>query len=129
MRDWILLLEDSEDDAELVRRTLRRVGRPCELVWTSTIGEARQALARAVEPCLMILDQRLDGKCGLDFLREIAFQPRWSRIPKLFLTTARDEWVEAEARALGAQAFMEKPVEYEEFLDRVGEKLSDLVCA
>ena len=72
-----------------------------------TLGEARAALA-AERPAAVVLDIRFDEGDAWAFLKEIKSSPETAEIPVLVMTATDDE---DRALALGAQAFVRKPVD------------------
>lgn len=71
-------------------------------------GDDAILLARGQRPELALLDIRMEGKSGFDvaeYLRDVC------RIPFMFLSAFADEATLAQVRALGAVAYMTKPLD------------------
>lgn len=64
----LLLLEDSDDDAELVRLEFEHAGLACELRRAWSEATLLQAL-REFAPNVVVSDLNLPGYCGLEALR------------------------------------------------------------
>ncbi len=99
-----LVVDDSPGDANLVRRSLR----PLEWLTVRTASTAAQADAvMAKEPVdLLILDHRMPGESGLDFLRDL--RERGSHVGVILLTGKGDERVAAEAVRRHADDYLSK---------------------
>jgi len=109
----ILLVEDEEDIASLVRAYLERDG--FRVVWTPKGTEGLQALERH-EVRLAILDLQLPDTDGLDLCRAIR---SCSKLPIVMLT-ARDEEVDrVTGLELGADDYVTKPFSPRELVARV----------
>lgn len=105
----ILLLEDHDDTAAMMRRLLVRRG--CEVVVASTIAEATQAL-RIAPFDLLLADLTLPDGCGLDLMRELS---RTGKLPGIALSghgTAEDRRRSLEA---GFVEHFAKPVNLDKF--------------
>lgn len=122
----VLQVEDNEADVRLTREALREAG---EELRVSVVGDGEQALAYlrneagfedAPRPHLVLLDLNLPRKDGVEVLQEMRRDPVLAPIPVVVLTSssaARD--VDA-CYAAGANAFVVKAVELDEFIERLG---------
>jgi two-component system response regulator len=120
----ILLVEDSATDLELAVRALKKakLGNRIEV---ARDGEealdfvfARNAHAgRSIEekPRLVLLDLKLPKVDGLDVLRAIKGDPRTRSIPVVILTSSREQRDVVESYDLGANSYVVKPVDFEDF--------------
>lgn len=126
----ILLVEDSDDDITLTQRAFRKaaIHNPLHVV---TDGEqaldylfARGAYAdRAAEdpPCLVLLDLQLPRLNGLEVLRAIRADPVTALLPVVILTSSREEQDLVEGYRLGANSYIRKPVDLEQFQEAVAQ--------
>jgi two-component system, response regulator len=116
----VLLVEDDPDDVELTLHTLQdaRISNP---VAVARDGEEaldyvfrRGACAgrEDVAPRLILLDLNLPKISGLDVLRQIKADPRMAGIPVVVLTSSGNERDLVEAYRLGANSYMQKPVDF-----------------
>lgn len=115
----ILLVEDNTDDVELARRALRHNGHPVELLVAGDGVAALELLAAASAdelPELVLLDLKLPRLGGLDLLSRLRAAPATSLIPVVVLTTSLEERDLEEAYRRGANSYLRKPVNYEEFV-------------
>lgn len=120
----ILLVEDNDDHAELVLRSLEdhRVANTI-----TRVADGEQALdylhARgkfagdAERPDLVLLDLRLPRVDGLDVLEGIKSTPELANIPVVVLTTSQAERDLAQAYERKANAYVVKPVDFDKFVD------------
>ena len=109
----ILLVEDEEDIATLVRTYLEKDG--FRVIWAARAAEGLQALADN-EIRLAILDLQLPDGDGLDLCRAIRAT---SRLP-IVIVTARDEEIDRiTGLELGADDYVTKPFSPRELVARV----------
>lgn len=120
----VLLIEDNPDDEQLTLRTLRRHNVDNEVV---VAGDGKFALdylfrqgdheERAGDPLpeLIILDLSLPGMDGIEVLRQIRQEEQTAMIPVVVLTGSDDEEKVREAYRCGANSFVVKPQNHQEF--------------
>jgi CheY-like chemotaxis protein len=101
----ILVVDDDEDIRSLLRKNLYDAGYDV-LVAEDAIAAGKMVVERA--PDLMILDVNMPYMDGFEFAEAIKFDPNIPYFPVIFLTV-RDDGRD-RARALGAVAYVEKPV-------------------
>lgn len=113
----VLVVDDNADWLELVQRYA--AGSRCQVV-TSSMPETACAMAGKVQPSLIILDVMMHNVDGWQVLSELRHDPATSHIPVVVCTVLP---LEEMALALGANAFLQKPVSQQQFLrvlDRQG---------
>ena len=124
----VLLVEDNDDHAELVRRALKLSAQPHELVRLEDGEQALSFLVTAADAAsnrskcaLILLDLRLPRVSGIEVLQSLRKLGK-SVCPVVVLTTsAGDSDIEA-AYANGAHAYVVKPVDFKSF----GELVRDM---
>jgi len=128
MRRTILLVEDDPNDAALTLRAFQRNNIPNAI---NVVGDGMDALdflfARGVHadraeialPSLVILDLKLPRLDGLGVLREIRADERTANVPVVILTTSSEDDDIAAGYSLGANSYVRKPVDFEEFMEAV----------
>lgn len=110
----VLLVEDSEDDILVVRRAFERLRLPHDLVVQQTGEAAVEYLASASPgPVLILLDLNLPGLSGLEVLRRLRQQGRLT--PVTVLSASAQDADVTEAYRLGANHYLVKPLQFEEF--------------
>ena len=122
----ILLVEDNKDHAELALRALQdHAGdTPCQTYWMKNGQEALDFLQNKKSenhplPSMIILDIKLPKVTGIELLTKIKAHQILSRIPVIMLTTSdRSEEMES-CYKLGANSFIVKPVQFNEFIEKV----------
>lgn len=123
-QDSILLVEDNEDDADLTVLAFKRANLQNEVVVASDgaialdmlFGEHAFAGTRAALPVLMILDLNLPRVSGLEVLRRVRSEESTRYLPVVVLTTSVEDEDVINSYRLGANAYVRKPVAFEEFL-------------
>lgn len=124
----ILLVEDNPDDVELTMRGLRqgRIGN--EVVVARDGVEALDYLFCRGEwsdrdprelPSVVLLDIQLPKVDGLEVLEQIRGDDRTSRLPVVMLTSSDEERDLAQSYDLGANSFVRKPVDFDQFAKAV----------
>jgi len=90
-------------------------------VHTADTGPALlQMLEQApIPPDLLLLDVMMPGMSGIDVLRELHANPRWTDLPVILITAATDEQLPVSALQHGAVDFLTKPFRLGELLARV----------
>lgn len=115
----ILLIEDNDDDYEAVVRAFRKAGVANPVHWARSGVEAMRRLGgtEAVAPGLILLDLNLPGMDGRRILQLIKKNPLTRSIPVVILTTSADERDVRDCYDLGANTYMQKPVEFDALTD------------
>jgi CheY-like chemotaxis protein len=123
----ILLAEDNPNDVELTLEALaghnlaNRVTVAGDGVEAMDYLRCEGAFAGRPQrlPAVMLLDIKMPRKDGLEVLREIRDDPRLRRLPVVILTSSREEQDIITSYDLGVNAYVVKPVDFEEFMDAV----------
>ena len=120
----ILLVEDNVDDVELAIHALRGEQLANEITVARDGEEALDFVfcrgphaSRKFEnpPRLILLDLKLPKVDGLDVLRAIKSDPRTKAIPVVIMTSSREERDVIESYKVGVNAYVQKPVDFEQF--------------
>lgn len=125
----VLLVEDSDYDAELTLTALADRCRPDQIV---VVGDGEDALNylyfrgnfsdRAPgNPSLIVLDIKMPKVDGLEVLRTIKADAQLKVIPVVMLTSSQEERDVIESYRLGSNAYVVKPLVFSEFYEAVKE--------
>ncbi len=126
----ILLVEDNSDDAELTRIALHESKCTNCMVW---VHDGQEALDWIFckgkyadrDPCLLptvvLLDLKLPKIMGLDVLKRIREMPFTRRLPVVILTSSKEEHDLISGYELGANSYVRKPVDFEQFTQAIKE--------
>lgn len=116
----ILLVEDSESDARLIKEFLKEVNANSELNIVTDGVEALSFLhthCKPVDECpsIVILDLNLPRMGGHEVLKEMKKDKDLKRIPVIILTTSTDEEDIKKSYDGLASSYITKPVGFDEF--------------
>jgi CheY-like chemotaxis protein len=129
--DDILLVEDNPDDVDLTREAFRELGATSRFHVVENGTEAIAFLRHegpygaAPTPDLVLLDINLPRRSGHEVLEAIKRDPLLRGIPVVMLTSSAAEADVARSRALGADGYVAKPVDLDDYL-RVVRTIDDL---
>lgn len=123
----ILLAEDDEGHAALVRRNLKRAGIVNTIVHVPDGREALDyvrcegAYTERVQqtPLLMLLDINMPRLDGIETLRQLKADDETKRVPVIMLTTTDEPREIARCYDLGCSVYITKPVEYDRFVEAI----------
>ncbi|MDC7788031.1 response regulator [Rhodoplanes sp. TEM] len=123
----ILLVEDSPKDVELTLAALEQ----CQLANAVVIARdgaealdymfSRGAYASrdTADPIVVLLDLKLPKVDGLEVLDQIKRDPELRHTPVVMLTSSREERDLVQSYSLGVNAFVVKPVGFEQFFQAI----------
>jgi CheY-like chemotaxis protein len=124
----ILLVEDNSDDMELALHTLRRE-RLANRIHVARDGEealdflfCKGAFSdRSFDqpPRLVLLDLKLPKVDGMEVLKQLKDDPRTKTIPVVILTSSKEERDLVNGYHLGANSYIQKPVDFDQFRNTV----------
>ena len=125
----VLLAEDSDTDAELTIRALRRGGLAGTIVRARDGAEALDYLFRRGVfadrpedlPRLVLLDLHMPRMDGLEALRQIRSSPALRSVPVVMLTSSNAQEDIAASYGLGTNSYLVKPVDFTRFVADVAE--------
>jgi len=120
----ILLVEDNEDDVDLTLLAFKRahlqnpvvVAEDGAIALDHLFGSGAFSAPATPLPVLMILDLNLPKVAGLDVLRRVRAEERTRRMPVVILSTSIEDEDVINSYALGVNAYVLKPVAFEDFL-------------
>lgn len=124
----ILLVEDNPDDEVLTIRAFRKNNIKNEIVVAHDGEEALDFLFgrgkyaerdSQVLPEVILLDLKLPKVDGLDVLRQIRTDPRTRLLPVVILTSSKEEQDLIEGYSRGANSYVRKPVDFNQFVEAV----------
>ena len=118
----ILLVEDNADDEQLTLRAMRQSDIPNIIRVARDGAEALDKLFGAAEtrlPDLVLLDLKLPKVNGLEVLQKIRADERTRTLPVVVLTSSDEERDIIESYELGANSYIRKPVDFDQFIDAV----------
>ncbi len=125
--DWIAdpqrvpILAVDDDPAEILNQERILAGTRYQLIAARSTAQAKRVLERIV-PAAIVLDIMLEGEEAWRFLIDAKHRESTHKIPLIVVTSSRDE---RKARSLGADHYLDKPVDHAQYL----QALDDLTGA
>ena len=113
MSKVVLVIEDDPAQRRYLERMLSGAG---FRVVTAADGEAGIATVVATAPDLIILDVMMPRLNGFQTCRQLKADPATARFPVVILTTKDEPADQFWATEVGADAFLNKPVDFPELL-------------
>jgi two-component system response regulator len=125
---YILLVDDNPDDVEMTLMAFRKSNivnevtvvedgqQALDYLFGAGAWEGRDALAM---PHMVLLDLNLPKISGLQVLRRMRADARTKRLPVVILTTSSEDQDIVSSYDLGANSYVRKPVDFEQFVDAV----------
>jgi len=123
----ILLAEDNPNDVELTLTALQEYRLSNEVTVVNDGAEALDYIYHRGNhanrdpglPCVVLLDLKMPRVDGLEVLRQIKSDAMLRHIPVVMLTSSREEKDLVESYDLGVNAFVVKPVDFEQFVQAI----------
>ncbi len=126
----ILLVEDNINDAELTIRVLKKNNLSSNLIHVKDGAEALNFIyckgdyierdSKAL-PKLILLDLKMPKIDGLEVLKVLKSDQDTKHIPVVILTSSKEEKDLMESYHLGANSYIQKPVEFEKFVKSISD--------
>lgn len=122
----ILVVEDNPDDVELTLRAVRKSGIKCRVSTAQDGVEAARMLGLgsspgeqpdSLQPSLILLDLKLPRLDGFQLLRQLRADPQTRLLPVVILSSSREQEDVMDSYTLGANSFVQKPVDFREFVE------------
>jgi two-component system response regulator len=126
----ILLVEDNESDAEMTIRALRKNHMASRLLHVKDGAEALDFIfaegsysGRQIghTPRLILLDLKMPKVNGIEVLLKLKSDARTRQIPVVVFTSSMEDPDIQECYNLGANGYVVKPVEFDEFYKAVSD--------
>ena len=127
--DYILLVDDNEDDVDLTLRALKRgqltnpvvVARDGQEALDYLFSEGEYAGEAHPSPAVVLLDLNMPRIGGLDVLRRLRADERTRLQPVVVLTTSDEQRDIVDSYRLGANSYVRKPVDIDQFFRAIQE--------
>ncbi|MBI2852507.1 MAG: response regulator [Chloroflexi bacterium] len=124
----ILLVDDNEHDVFLIQRALKKSNMVAQVVVAWDGDEALDYLFGTGKyagrnlndtPELTLLDLKMPRVNGFEVLKRVRADLRTKYLPVVILTASKEEVDIANSYAMGANAYVGKPVDFDEFAEAV----------
>jgi DNA-binding response OmpR family regulator len=118
----ILVVDDNDDNAEIVRTLLESRGFP---VIVAHDGDEAMAIFESSRPSLVLLDVLMPGRSGWEVCRLMRQHPEHGRNVRIIMLTALAEWNDKQsALQTGADDYITKPLDLADLELRVRRNLA-----
>ncbi|MFH5885285.1 response regulator [Halalkalibaculum sp. DA3122] len=125
--NYILLVEDNPDDVELTMLAFRKNNFANDIAVVEDgqeaidflLGDGPGGVAERGYPELILLDLKLPKLNGHEVLKRVKAEPATRRIPVVILTSSQEEEDIIRGYDLGANSYVRKPVDYQDFVEVV----------
>ena len=124
----ILLVEDNPDDVILTKRALKDANIVNEVIVARDGVEALEYLRGegahegrdvSIVPEVILLDLKMPRMGGLECLKIIRSEEKTKLLPVVILTSSKEERDVVESYSLGANSYIQKPVDFDQFATAV----------
>lgn len=124
----ILLVEDNQDDIDLTLRALQKSNIVNEMITVHDGVEALEYLmCRGIYsnrdpedlPAVILLDLKLPKMGGLELIKKLRKEEKTKLIPVVILTSSKEEQDLVQSYSLGANSYIRKPVDFNQFAETV----------
>ncbi|WP_034991714.1 response regulator [Beijerinckia mobilis] len=123
----IIMIEDDEGHARLIEKNIRRAGVRNEIrafthgtpALAFLLGPDGQGMVNSNQAPLILLDLNLPDMTGIDILQKVKSCESLKRAPVIVLTTTDDQREIQRCYDLGANVYITKPVDYENFSNAI----------
>lgn len=117
----ILIVEDEEDVASLLKKRLEMAG--YKKIENATDGIQAVQSIHQFQPDLVLLDILLPGGSGYSVLRKVKMSSRTREIPVIVITSLRTPGLKEQMEREGVLGFFQKPYKNEELLQKIQEAI------
>jgi two-component system, response regulator len=124
----IFLVEDNTADIELTLRAFKKSHIANEVIVAHDGAQALEDLygsgvfaSRGTVPTLILLDLKLPKVDGLEVLRRIRSEASTKLLPVIILTSSREQQDMITGYSLGANSYIVKPVDFNNFVSAVNQ--------
>ena len=123
----ILLAEDNSKDVELTIEAMAENNLGNQVIIVKDGIETMEYLRRegkyklrnAGNPCVILLDIKMPRMDGIEVLRSVRGDDKLKKIPVVMITSSREERDLIKTYELGVNAYVVKPVSFQQFIDAV----------
>jgi CheY-like chemotaxis protein len=123
----IILAEDDEGHAALIRKNLKRSGILNDIIHFKDgqetldylLGKNTKIKRVSGVPHLLLLDIRMPKVDGVEVLRQVKADPELCKMPVIMITTTDDPREVEKCHALGCSNYITKPINYDKFVDAI----------
>ena len=116
LSDIVLIVDDVPENLSLLHDALDEAG---YTVLVATNGESALQRARQSLPDVILLDALMPGMDGFEVARRLKADFSTQHIPVVVLTSSREEQDIVQSYQLGANSYIVKPVNFDNFSEAV----------
>jgi DNA-binding response OmpR family regulator len=126
-RPTILVVDDNQDNAEIIKDYLEAKGYPISVAYD---GDRAMELFESEKPSIVLLDVMMPGRDGWQVCRDMKQHPTLGSTTRVIMVTALDDVAnKRQAIQTGADDYVEKPFELEKLAATVERNVAKLAHA
>jgi len=120
----IMLVDDEQDQIFSIKAGFEQeYPKEYEIIGVESGKKCFELLEKNVKPDLILLDIMMPNMDGWEVLDKLRANEKWKNIPVIFIT-ARSDGLAANAGAMIAEDYIEKPIEIKELKTRIDNVLN-----
>lgn len=117
-RKRVLLVEDEPELIKIVETVFKDEGFDVRMALSA---ENALEIVKTFTPSIVISDVKMEGMDGFDFVEALRKNPMYQKTPVILVTILDDRDSIERAKKLGVSAYMTKPFDADELLEKVRE--------
>ncbi len=123
----ILVAEDDEGHANLIRKNLKRAGIVNEVllfkdgqeIINFLFGKGEEPHRKSGEAYILLLDIRMPKIDGVQVLELVKADPSLKKLPVIMITTTDDPREIGSCHEMGCSSYITKPIDYDNFVNAI----------
>jgi CheY-like chemotaxis protein len=124
MAQMVMVVDDNTDDIEITRMALKKAGGCIKFAAARSGEDALTMLRSSAElPSLILLDLKMAGMSGIDVLHRVRFDERLKGVPVVVVTNSALDSDRSAALDAGADGFLHKNFDLDQFVMDIKDQL------
>jgi CheY-like chemotaxis protein len=123
----IILAEDNQGHATLIRKNLKRAGIMNDIIHFADgqqtldylFKNSKELNRESGVPHLLLLDIKMPKVDGFEVLKEVKKDKELRKIPVIMITTTDDPQEVEKCHKMGCSSYITKPIDYDKFVESI----------